>query len=177
VNAILHGTTTSAQELAAALEEHSGLGRLRSLVRGLFAERQAVVKANLALGLVEDIVAGVPRSAGRKLEGEIERIRATSHEFAELEALNELRIDPPADLDAERRLDAERILGSQGTGRPARLGLDGDHTDEECRAHALDVIQAWRSVADRPLASRELRMLAPVVLMTLERLYASSEST
>lgn len=176
VASIMHGTTTSAQDLARALEAHSGLGRLRALVRGLFAERQAVVKANLALGLVEDVAASAPRSVARKLEGEIERIRATSHEIAELEALNELRIDPPADLDDERRLDAERILGSHGADLAARLGLDGDHTDDEIRAHVLDVLQTWRAVADRPLVSRELRILVPTVLMTLERLYASSSA-
>jgi 50S ribosome-binding GTPase len=170
---ILHGRVTSAQELAEALEVHSGLGRLRLLVRDLYAERRTVVKADLALSLIAEVARDAPREAARELEGGIERIRSTEHDFAELAALNLLRVDPPADLEGPRRVEAERLLGSHGSDTATRLGLTGALDVGDVRRWILELIQQWRGIGDRPLVSRELRTLVPVVLHTLERHYAA----
>jgi len=172
VGSIIHGTTTSASELARGLEAHSGLDELRLLVRGLYAERRAVLKADLALNLIEEVARAAPRDAARPIDAGVERIRATTHELGELDALYRLRVDPPADLAVDLRRQAERLLGAAGADTRARLDLDLNHSDEELRAYALELLSGWRSIADRPLVSRELRMLVPTVEITLERLYS-----
>ena len=176
VAAILHDHVSSAQELAEALEVHSGLRRLRSLVGGLYADRQVVVKADLALGVVEEVARGLPRSEGRRILGEVERIRATSPEFAELDALSDLRADEIGGIDDGVRSEAERILGAHGTDPAARLGLTGDLDDDDIRAAMLESIARWRQLGDGPLVSRSLRSLSSVVSLTLDRLYADTNS-
>lgn len=171
VAAILHGNVSSAQELADALEAHSGLRRLRSLVGGLFADRQVVVKADLALGLVEAVARTLPRADGRGLLGGVERIRATAHEFAELDALRDLRADGIDGIDEELRDEAERILGAHGADVVSRLALEGDLDAVDVRAAVLESIEKWRRLGDGPLVTRALRSLSSVVSLTLDRLY------
>lgn len=162
---------TDPSALASELVRRSGLEELRTVLATQFAERRELLKARSALLAVELVLQREPRPTAQPIAAEMERILAGAHEFVELRMLSALRagvVTFPADaLD-----DAERLLGGDGSGVPARLGLDPVSGPDELRAAALDAVVRWQRRAESPLASRATADAARVVVRSCEGMLA-----
>jgi hypothetical protein len=166
VHLVRTGEAPTSSRLAAALTEHSGLRELRSQLLAQFAGRRDVLKARAALLALEALGDEAGGPVRERIAGEVERVRAGAHGFAEIQLLNALRaglVDFPGEEDA-----VERLLGMSGTPAATRLGLPEEATDERIRATALKEADRWRSVAESPLTPRARSTAASVLVRTCE---------
>src|SRR5687767_3176237 len=109
--------TTISNELV----KRSGLDELRSVLSTQFSERRDLLKARSALLAVDLVLTREePRAATAHLAGEVERVLAGAHEFAELRLLSALRAGA-IKLPKEVLQEAERLLGGDGGVAHARL--------------------------------------------------------
>ncbi|MCE0765364.1 dynamin family protein [Pseudonocardia kujensis] len=162
---------TDPSALAAELVRRSGLEELRSVLATQFAERRELLKARSALLAVELVLQREPRPTAQPIAAEMERILAGAHEFVELRMLSALRAGTVT-FPADALPDAERLLGGDGSGVAARLGLDATAGPDELRAAALDAVVRWQRRAESPLASRATADAARVVVRSCEGMLA-----
>jgi GTPase SAR1 family protein len=171
------GGITTAAALAEELLERSGLHELRQTLASQFSARRDVLKCRSVLLALEAIVerAG-PGPAWSGVAGDLERIMAGAHEFAELRLLHALRVGAVAVKDDER--DAmERLLGVAGTSPAARLGLAVDAGADDVRQALGDALGRWRRRAESPISSRAVADAARVLVRTCEGLLMAAQPT
>ncbi|MEM9562801.1 MAG: dynamin family protein [Actinomycetota bacterium] len=168
---IRQGRTTSALELAEALEGRSGIVDLRRELLDRFARRSDVLRARSALLAVSRLIGGASSELRAELAPEIERIRSGAHAFAEIRLLNDHRrgaVAFPGPNGDEVGAEIERLLGGDGTSPAARLGLPVDAGAADVRAGLLAAIDRWRRRGEHPLASPEVAAAAAVLVRTCE---------
>jgi hypothetical protein len=170
--ALLRQGTSDASTLAAELVARSGLDELREVLATQFTERRDVLKARSALLAVELVTRREPRRSARGLAGEIERVFASTHEFAELRLLAALR-SRAVSLAAEPRAEAERLVGGEGARTAVRLGLDPEADAGACRIAATQALARWRRRAASPLSDRTTADACGVVVRSCEGMLAS----
>ncbi len=174
---IRQGRASSAGDLADALAAKSGIVSLRDELLDRFAGRRDVLRARSALLAVERLMAAAPPEVGlrmrERLLPDMERIKAGAHAFAEISLLNDYRrgLIPLSDADG---VEAERLLGTEGTGTAVRLGLDPSTDQEQVRVALLQTIERWRRKGEHPLASREVTTAAAVLVRTCEGALAAT---
>ncbi|MGH3751535.1 MAG: dynamin family protein [Pseudonocardiaceae bacterium] len=171
VTLLRQGTDTPAA-LAAELLRRSGLDELRDVLNTQFTERRDLLKARSALLALDTVLHGDPRAASGPLLGEVERILAGAHEFAELRLLSALRSGavnlPKAVLD-----EAERLLGEAGGAPEVRLGQPPGSGADELRQAALEALARWRRRAENPLSGRAVADACRVVVRSCEGMVAA----
>jgi hypothetical protein len=147
IQAIRNGEASTAEALARALTEVSGLGLLRRLLNDHFAPRAGALKARSTLLALRYLarthspLAAVARDA--------EALLAGADEFAELR-LAQLLL---ADMRLKEEEIAELRLIS-GTGTPeSRLSVDNGEPAEGLRDAAISGIERWRTRAADPGAT------------------------
>jgi hypothetical protein len=163
----------TASQLEAELRRLSGIEPLWTLVESQFSGRQQVLKADLALELVDRTSRSLGPDERRRIRSAIERIRDRDLSIRRLRALNQLRIEPPANLKPELLAEAERILGSSGESIRARVGLDRVDDVDRLRAHLSTRIGAWNTVENQRVSTGELQALARTVSDALTELFQS----
>jgi hypothetical protein len=166
VSLVGSGRVATASALSAALIEVSGLRELRRILASRFAARADVLKARSALLTVEAVL----RSLGDQSSGlatDVERIRSSTHEFAEMRLQTALRTTDVG-FQAEEATEAERLLGVTGTDPGSRAGVDAGATTEEIRSVLMDAVNRWRRKAESPLSSRVVVDAARVVVRSCE---------
>jgi energy-coupling factor transporter ATP-binding protein EcfA2 len=161
-----------ASALAEELLRRSGLVELQRLVRVQVTERGALVRAGTALQLLGTVLAAHPVSRAAALGAELERIRLALPDLDELELLARTW-GPGAPFPAGAEAEGRRLLGGEGTGPAARLGLPADTPPAALRTAALDALGRWRAVD--PLADRAAADAADVVVRSCEALLAALE--
>ncbi|MFS8096913.1 dynamin family protein [Lentzea alba] len=152
--------------LADELVARSGLRELQRVLQTQFSERRDLLKARSALLALDRVV------RGGRLAGEVERIFAGTHEFAELRLLSALRsgaVSLPGPMVAE----AERLLGDSGIAPAARLGLAPDALAGEVRHTAFTALRRWQAHAENPMLGRKSADACRVLVRTCEGLLAS----
>ncbi|MEJ2869440.1 dynamin family protein [Actinomycetospora sp. OC33-EN08] len=167
--------STDAAALAAALVARSGLDELRTVLDTQFTERRDLLKARSALLAVELVVRREPRAGSRALAGEIEKVFAGAHEFAELRLLSALR-SRTVTLSPEAREEAERLVGGAGSRTAVRLGLDPEADAGACRVAAVEALGRWRKRASSPLSDRATADACGVVVRSCEGMLVSLTS-
>ncbi|MGH3985001.1 MAG: dynamin family protein, partial [Pseudonocardiaceae bacterium] len=176
VTLIRQGTDTPAA-LAEELVRRSGLDELRELLNTQFTERRDLLKARSALLALDSVLHGDTRADTGPLLGDVERILAGAHEFAELRLLSALRSGavnlPKAELD-----EAERLLGGSGAAPEMRLGQPAGSKADELRQAALEALTRWHRRAENPLSGRATADACRVVVRSCEGMMArlASES-
>ena len=143
---------------------------LMEYVRTLVA-RGPVIAARRAILEVRELASRLPRE--HPVRWSLDRIAAGSHEFAELDLLDELEHGDPRPLtgvDGDTVAGALLLLGGRGTDPRVRLGLSADATDEQVRAAALRAAELWRARADRPATGGRDRAACAVLVRTAEGL-------
>jgi hypothetical protein len=159
--------SSSPDLLAAELVKHSGLDELRSSLASRLTERRDLLKARSALLTVDSVLRREPSPQGRSLLAEVERILASSHEFAEMRLLAAIRSAAMTFPDAHRA-EAQRLLGANGKAPSRRLGL-GDGTDAgTLRAVALEALERWRRLSENPVFPRAFADAARTVVRSCE---------
>lgn len=158
--------------LAAELLERSGLPELHRVLDTQFVQRADLLKARSALLAVQSVLGGLPPRDGGALAGEVERILADAHEFAELRLLAALRsraVTLPGTLGAE----ATTLLGDEGASVAARLGLPDDAPPSALRAAAAEALDRWQRRTESPMLSRPATDACRVAVRTCEGLLAA----
>jgi hypothetical protein len=157
--------------LADELVRRSGLDELRELLNTQFTERRDLLKARSALLALTAVLHEDTRADTGNLVGEVERILAGAHEFAELRLLSVLRSGaislPTPELD-----EAERLLGGSGGAAAVRLGQPPSSGTEELRKAALEALSRWRRRGENPLSSRAVADACRVVVRSCEGMVA-----
>ena len=169
--AALRDHAPDAAGLSAELVAVSGLDELREVLATQFGERRDLLKARSALLAVELVLRHEPRPASAVLAADIERIFAGAHEFAELRLLAALRARSVT-LPPEALVEAERLIGGNGSRTALRLDLDPEADDATCRAAVVEALGRWRRRATNPLAVRTTVDACTVVVRSCEGMLA-----
>ncbi|MBV9312197.1 MAG: dynamin family protein [Pseudonocardia sp.] len=170
VTLIRQGVTEPAK-LSSELVRRSGLDDLREVLAIQFTERRDLLKARSALLALDLVLRKEPRPASQPLAVELERTMSGAHEFAELRLLTALR-SGAVKMSKDDRLEAERLLGGEGSAPAARLGLDPMSDPREVRDAAMAALNDWRRRAENPLANRQVADTARVVVRSCEGMLA-----
>ncbi|MGY1704292.1 dynamin family protein [Geodermatophilus sp. SYSU D00697] len=169
--ALIRAGVPDASALAVELLQRSGLVELQRLMRVHLTDRGDALKAGTALRLLQAVLEEHPVDGGDALRAGLERVRLATPALAELELLARARsADSP--LPEQLRPDAERLLGAEGTGPAARLGLPADAPHADLRTAAFEALGRWRAAAADPLARRASADAAGVVVRSCEALLA-----
>ncbi len=171
VTLIRQGTAGTPGALAEELVRRSGLDELRSVLDTQFTERRDLLKARSALVALDSVLHGDTRADTGPLLGEVERILAGAHEFAELRLLSALR-SGAVNLPKAERDDAERLLGGSGGAPEVRLGQPPGSGPEELRQAALEALARWHRRAENPLSGRAAADACRVVVRSCEGMVA-----
>ncbi|GAB3248691.1 dynamin family protein [Kineosporia babensis] len=174
LSAIGSGELGSATELAAHLNQVSGLDELREILLRQFTERSRLLQARSALAAVRAVVRRGGCAEPGRLETLAEEVTSSAHEFREIQLLNDLRAGV-VELPADHRDEAERLLGGNGFADAARLGLPPSASPGVLARAALGQLGFWQSLASSPRSSRQLRIACRDVVRTIEGLIATNE--
>lgn len=136
----------------------------------VIAARRAVVSAR-------ELAAALPKDD--PLRWAIDRTVADTHEFAELDLLDDLeRADTRLLWGAGRgaATDAARLLGAHGTDPHTRLGLTADAGEDQILAAADEAVRRWRAHAERPATGGRDRAACEVLARTAEGLLDTEQT-
>ncbi|WP_406080797.1 GTP-binding protein [Micromonospora sp. NBC_00858] len=158
-------------KLSAELIRRSGLTELRESVTRCFIDRRDTLKARSALAAVEALLRAEPARGTDELVGAIEQILAGAHEFRELRLLVALR-NSRLGFDADLVAEAQRLIGGDGVGLAARLGVEHEATVQRLWEVAADAQWRWRDRAEDPLLPLAQRRGAQVVVRSCEGMLA-----
>jgi hypothetical protein len=168
------GVVTSGPGLADALVARSGLPELRNVLLSRFAARRDILKARSALRAVELAIGVDPRPGSEVLRRRQEEIEASTHDFAELRLLNEVRTGA-LPLAADRRDDVEALLGATGNGLRERLRVGADAPIDEVRGRLLVELDRWQRLSEDLLESHGTRRAAGILRRTCEGMFTDAE--
>ncbi|MEU1588338.1 hypothetical protein [Micromonospora sp. NPDC005710] len=158
-------------KLSAELIRRSGLTELRESVTRCFIDRRDALKARSALAAVEALSRAEPARGSAELVGAVEQILAGAHEFRELRLLVALR-NTRLGFDAELAAEAQRLVGGDGVGLAARLGVEHEADVRQLWEVASDAQWRWRDRAEDPLLPLAQRRGAQVVVRSCEGMIA-----
>jgi hypothetical protein len=158
-------------KLSAELVRRSGLAELRESMARYFIDRREVLKARSALAALERMLRTESRRGAGELLARVEYILATAHDFRELRLLAALQ-DPQLTFDADGLAEARRLVGGNGTGLAARLGVDHDASAAQLWGMSSDALSQWQKQAEDPLLSLHQRRAAGVVVRSCEGILA-----
>ncbi|MEJ3741896.1 hypothetical protein WEI85_01160 [Actinomycetes bacterium KLBMP 9797] len=160
------GSDTRAK-LAAELVRRSGLAELREAVNRCFVDRRDALKARSALAALESVLRAEPRPGAEKLRAALEHALANAHDFRELRLLAALRGQRVA-FDGDLATEARRLIGENGTGLPARLGVDHRATAAHLWQLSTVALHRWQEQAEDPALTLDQRRAAQVVVRSCE---------
>ncbi|MGW3786759.1 hypothetical protein ACWD5Z_19395 [Micromonospora chokoriensis] len=158
-------------KLSAELIRRSGLTELRESVTRCFIDRRDALKARSALAAVETVLRAEPTRGSDEVVGAVEQILAGAHEFRELRLLVALR-NTRLGFDAELADEAQRLVGGNGVGLAARLGVEHEATAQRLWEVAAEAQWRWRDRAEDPLLPLAQRRGAQVVVRSCEGMIA-----
>jgi hypothetical protein len=137
---------------------------LTAVVAALSA-RAPVITARRAVTTMTDLVRGLPHD--HHLRWAVDRIGADTHEFAELDLLDDLTCGV---VLRGLTTAATRLLGADGMDPRARLGLLPTTTDDQVATAARDAITRWRAHGEHPAVGGRDRAACEVLVRTAEGL-------
>ncbi|MFU8853951.1 dynamin family protein [Micromonospora sp. SL1-18] len=161
----------SRAKLSAELIRRSGLTELRGSMARLLIDRRDTLKSRSALAAVEALLRADPGRGTDELLGRVEQILVGAHEFRELRLLAALR-NSRLGFDAELAAEAQRLVGGDGVGLAARLGIEHDATVQRLWEVATEAQWRWRNRAEDPLLLLAQRRGAQVVARSCEGMLA-----
>jgi 50S ribosome-binding GTPase len=167
IQLISTGAVTSSAQLARAFIDDSGIGALRELLAIQFAQRAHLLKAKSALAALEHVFRSRPDGRSTHFLREIEQLRSSAHEFAELSLCNALR-SGTSGLGDRDMTAAERLLGAAGNDIANRLSLSSSSDARAQQQAATGALAYWRRRADDPLSNRNATRSAQTLTRTCE---------
>ena len=173
---VADGEVRTANELSAALLEHSGIRALQRVLAEAYAARASLLKARSALVALRAIGVALGRDgaggagAGDVVEA-VDRLEASSGALALLR-LQHLVLAGYLDLADVERDEVERLWAT-GSGA-ARVGLGPEAGSDEVRAAALAGVERWRARAGSPMSDRQTIEAAEIVSRAYEEIHAAA---
>lgn len=164
---------TTAGGLAEYLFGMSGIDTVREALRGQFAARADQLKALTAIGVLEALAASEPVDGIEQVRGDLERVTASTHEFAELRLLAGLRAGT-VDLPPDDLADAERLLGVDGGAAHQRLAVPPGAEPDELTHRAGVELERWQRLGQHPLTPPATVEAARVLTRSCEGILAAS---
>lgn len=161
----------SRAKLSAELIWRSGLTELRDSMARSLVDRRDTLKARSALAAVEALLRAEPGRGTEELRGRVEQILAGAHAFRELRLLAALRTSRLG-FDAELAAEAQRLVGGDGVGLAARLGVEHDASVQRLWEVAAEAHWRWRDRAEDPRLRLAQRRGAQVVVRSCEGMLA-----
>ena len=125
-----------------------------------------------SLGRLRDVLREAGAASSERLEVEIEKLQAGSHDLVELGLLRRIRTGE-VKLRAADAGEAERLLGGHGLDAASRLGLADGTPPELVRTAALEAVERWQRKAENPLTSRDVADAARSLVRTCEGIVSS----
>jgi hypothetical protein len=174
VDELRSGRATNAAQLGNSLVQTSGLPQLRDLFLSHFAPRARVLQARsalLALRAVLARVAGVDAALAGTLDRELERIEASTVEFARMRALH-LVGSGAVSLDPAALRDLHALMSAATPAQAFSLSPNAPAT--EVSAAALASISAWRTRGADPLADPTTIEVCETAVRCGESFYAAA---
>jgi hypothetical protein len=138
--------------------------RATALAAALSA-RAPVITARRAVTAMTDLVRTLPKD--HHLRWAVDRIGADTHEFAELDLLDDLT---RGGVLRGLTTAAARLLGADGMDPRARLGLLPTTTDAQVATAARDAVTRWRAHGEHPAVGGRDRAACEVLVRTAEGL-------
>ena len=172
--ALIRTGVADAQTLADELVRRSGLAELQRAVAVRFTRRAGQLTAGTALRTVEAVLRERPLPGAAPLWRELERLQVSAHGLAELAVLAR-RHGPEAGLPEDLRDEGERLLGADGPGVEARLGLPEGTPSAQLRTTAAEALTRWRARAGDPLVGRSTREAVEAVAQSCEAILSALE--
>lgn len=170
VGLMQHERVTGAGDLSRALAAACGLEQVRSLLLERFVRRAGVLKAEAALRVLESTLVAFSVPEADELRRRVQAVVAGAHELTELRTLTALRTGEITLDAAGLTVEAERLLGVDGTDPRARLSLADDAPEEDVRPAAVAALRRWQRLAQHPFSAAGTRRVADVVRRTCEGL-------
>jgi hypothetical protein len=161
----------SRAKLSAELIRRSGLTELRESIGRCFIDRRDVLKARSALAALESLLRTERRPGTVELLARVEQVLTGAHDFRELRLLAALE-DARFGFDAELAAEARRLVGGDGVGLAARLGVEHDATAARLWELGGEALWRWQDRAEDPLLRLEQRRAAKVVVRSCEGMLA-----
>jgi hypothetical protein len=127
--------------------------------------RAPVITARRAVTTMTDLVRALPKD--HQLRWAVDRLGADTHEFAELDLLDDLTRGV---VLRGLTTAAARLLGVDGMDPRARLGLLSTTTDDQVATAARDAITRWRAHGEHPAVGGRDRAACEVLVRTAEGL-------
>ena len=150
----------------------SGIRALQEALHGQFAARADQLKAHTAIGVLSSLAVAEPVAGIEEVRRDLERIAASTHEFAELRLLGAIRMGR-VELTASEVEDVERLLGVKGEAAHRRVGLGADVAAEEVVHRAAVELDRWHRKAEHPLTPVTTADAARVLIRTCEGIVAA----
>ena len=146
---------------------------LPDLLATELVSRTVLLRSRSVLAALIVLLRQVPLAgtAGQRLQYELEELRSSAHELAEIEALAAVRTGE-LNLSPAQVRTAERLLGSAGVTVTERLGLPASARLEDLIRAAEDQMQYWRRLAEVAAVGRQYRQVCSVIVRTCEGLLA-----
>lgn len=166
------GRVKDSAGLASALSAVSGLDALRDVLERRFVSRarRLVCQSVMAsLGAAAIRFADREPAAVAGIRGELERIRASAHELAEIRLLDAV-LTGEATLSVEEAGEVERIVGDGSALQ--RLGLGEGAPIGEAQATAAERATYWKERAESPLLMPFERDLLGIAARSYEGIYS-----
>ncbi|MEV4753675.1 dynamin family protein [Micromonospora sp. NPDC049559] len=161
----------SRAKLSAELMRRSGLTELREAIARSFLDRREVLKARSVLAGIESLLRTERRPGSAELLARVEQILVGAHDFRELRLLPTLA-DGQLGFDADVAAEAHRLIGGNGIGLAARLGVEHEATAARLWEVAGDALWRWQERAEDPLLRLDQRRAARVVVRSCEGVLA-----
>lgn len=174
VDELRSGRSTTASQLGNALVQTSGLPQLRDLFLSHFAPRARVLQARsalLALRAVLGKVAAVDATLAGTLDRELERIEASTVEFARMRAAH-LVGSGAVSLEAGALRELQTLLSAASASQA--FGLAPTAPASEVTAAALSSISTWRTRGADPLADPTTIEVCETAVRCGETFYAGA---
>ncbi|MDH3754505.1 MAG: dynamin family protein [Acidimicrobiia bacterium] len=167
VSLIQVGAASTSADLCTELLRRSGIEALRSVLVDQFGERSDLLRARTAMATLDTVLRSHPHPDDDRIEADLERLTAETHEFTELRLLNAISQGaiPLPDAEAE---ELRRLVGGSGFGDRDRLGLSADVPDADLGRMALDAMSRWRRRAEHPMTARSAADAARVAVRSCE---------
>lgn len=157
---IAGGSVPTASSLCVTLRSASGIEALEATLATLFAGRREVLKARVVLVRLDEICRARPAAGVDQLVGELERVGANAHEFAETRLLSAVRARGLR-LSDEESAELERLLAPTPDTPPLN------------QAEILDAIGRWTAKAESPFSTRDESLAARTVVRSYEGAHAA----
>lgn len=166
---LVRGGAETASGLSERMVLQSGLLQVQQFVQTQFRSRSEALKVRGVLQSVESLMREKPRAGTAPLIAGIERVTASAHSLRELSLLSRARTDT-LPLPADDAVEAERIIGGEGTPWRTRLGLPPMAEPEIGAARVDELLRHWHRLAQSPLSPRATVAVCREVIRSIEEI-------